>query len=122
MYSLDKLEIFQESMKIGEKIWQVVDKWNFFQKDTIGKQFVKSIDSVAANIAEGYGRYFYRESIVFYYYSRGSLLETIAWLTKAKNRNLISESDFASLTEEINILHKKLNTYISYVKSLKEKK
>ena len=119
MYSLEKLEIYQESMVIGEKVWQIVDKWNFFAKDTVGKQVVKSADSISANISEGYGRYHYRESIVFYYYSRGSLMETITWVTKAKNRNLISEEIFSELSLQLEILSKRLNGYINYIESLK---
>ena len=119
MYSLDKLEVYQEAMNVGEKIWQIVDKWNFFSKDTMGKQVVKSADSIAANISEGYGRYHYRESIVFYYYSRGSLMETITWVTKAKNRNMIPEQVFSELSIQLETLNKKLNGYINYVESLK---
>ena len=119
MYSLEKLEVYQEAIIVGEKIWKVVDKWDFFAKDTMGKQIVKSADSIAANISEGYGRYHYKESIVFYYYSRGSLTETITWLTKAKNRNLISEELFSELSLLLETLHKKLNGYIGYVQSLK---
>ena len=119
MYSLDKLEVYQESMIVGEKVWQVVNKWNFFEKDTIGKQLVKSADSISANISEGYGRFHYRESIVFYYYSRGSLMETITWLTKTKSRNLISEELFSELSLQLETLHKKLNGYINYIDSLK---
>lgn len=122
MYSLDKLEIYQEAMVVGEKVWQVVHKWSFFEKDTIGKQLTKSADSISANISEGYGRFHYRESIVFYYYSRGSLMETITWLTKAKNRNLISEELFSELSLQLETLHKKLNGYINYIDSLKATK
>jgi len=64
-------------------------KWDFFAKDTIGKQFVKLTDSIAANISEGFGRFFYKENRQFGYYARGSLFETTTWLTKAHNRKLI---------------------------------
>jgi len=39
---------------------------------------VRAADSIPANIAEGYGRYFYKESKQFYFYSRGSIQETKA--------------------------------------------
>jgi len=53
----------------------VVDRWNYFQKDTVGKQLVRSADSIAANLSEGFGRYHYKETKNFSYYSRGSLFE-----------------------------------------------
>ena len=62
---LEDLEIYKMSMEIGEDIWKIVDTWNYFQKDTIGKQMVRSGDSIAANIAEGYGRYSYKEQFEY---------------------------------------------------------
>ena len=52
--------------------------------DTIGKQLVRSADSIAANISEGFGRYHFKDSKRFYYISRGSLFETKTWLEKSK--------------------------------------
>ena len=103
------------SMEIGEKIWQIIDNWDYLSKDTIGKQLIKSVDSIAANLSEGYGRYHYKETKHFYYYSRGSLYETKTWLIKAFNRKLISEKDFNLLLKEIYILSIKLNNYINTI-------
>ena len=47
--SLEKLEIYKLSLRIGKEIWETVLKWDYFARDTIGKQLVRSIDSVAAN-------------------------------------------------------------------------
>ena len=55
---LGDLEIYRLAMKLGEEIWQIVEKWAYFQKDTIGRQWIKAGDSIAANISEGFGRYY----------------------------------------------------------------
>ncbi len=55
-YKLDDLEIYKLSIELADEIWAIVIKWDFFAKDTVGKQIVRSSDSIAANIAEGYGR------------------------------------------------------------------
>lgn len=34
-------------MEIGDRVWEIVNKWDYFNKDTLGKQFVKAADSVA---------------------------------------------------------------------------
>jgi len=115
-YSLERLEVFQIANEIGDIIWTEDAKWSYFEKDTIGKQFVRSADSISANIAEGYGRYFFKENIQFCYYSRGSLLETKVWLLKTKSRNLIEKDKFDELNEKVDLLLKKLNGYISYLK------
>lgn len=73
---LEELNVYNLSMELGEIIWGIVEKWNYFEKDTIGKQLVRAADSIAANIAEGYGRYHFKENKQFCFYSRGSLFET----------------------------------------------
>jgi len=109
-------------MDLGERIWNIVIKWDFFAKDTVGKQLVKAIDSVAANLSEGFGRFFYKEKKQFGYYSRGSLYETKTFLTKAYNRKLISEKEFNEFMSEIKDIGIKLNNYITSIKKLSSDK
>jgi len=112
---LEELRVYQLSMELGEKIWEIVVDWDYFQKDTTGKQLLRAVDSVAANLSEGFGRFFYKENKQFCYYSRGSLLETKTWLTKAKDRNLITETEFEKLMMDIDLIGKKLNSYIKSI-------
>lgn len=112
---LEDLRIYQLSMELGEKVWQIVAEWKYFEKDTIGKQLIRSTDSISANISEGFGRFHYQDSKRFYYIARGSLSETKTWLTKSYNRNLISEiayNDFNSGLQDISV---KLNNYIKTI-------
>jgi len=50
--NLEDLEIYKMAMDIGERIWEIVDKWDLYTKRTIGEQLVRSADSIAANISE----------------------------------------------------------------------
>jgi four helix bundle protein len=112
---LEELQTYQLAMEMADKIWDIVIKWDYFAKDTVGKQLVKAADSIAANLSEGYGRFYYKENKQFCYYSRGSLYETKTWLTKGHNRNLITDDDFASFQKEINTIAIKLNNYINSI-------
>jgi len=112
---LEDLQVYQLSMGIGEKVWDNVINWNYFDRDTIGKQLVRSTDSVAANISEGFGRFHYKDSKNFYYYARGSLYETKTFLIKANNRKLISNDEFNILLKEIKNIGIKLNNYIKSI-------
>ncbi|MGD8779250.1 MAG: four helix bundle protein [Ignavibacteria bacterium] len=112
---LEELQVYKLSMELGEKIWDIVIQWSYFEKDTIGKQLVKAADSVAANISEGYGRYHFKENINFCYYSRGSLFETKTWITKSFRRNLITNTKYEELLGEIKSLGIKLNNYINSI-------
>ncbi|GAB5524966.1 MAG: four helix bundle protein [Roseivirga sp.] len=112
---LEELRIYNQADQLSDEIWELVDKWTYFQKDTIGKQLVRSADSISANIAEGYGRYFYKENRNFCYYSRGSLLETKNWLAKSARRKLIPVKQYALLDSKLDELHKSLNAYINAI-------
>jgi len=76
---------------------------------------VRAIDSIAANLSEGYGRYHFKEAKHFSYYSRGSLFESKTWLTKAKNRNLLDEEKFNEMMSTIDDISVKLNNYIKSI-------
>lgn len=112
---LEELNVYNFSMKMSEDIWEIVIKWDYFTKDTIGKQLVRAADSIAANLSEGFGRFHYKENTNFCYYSRGSLYETKTWLTKAHKRKLISDESFESLNSEIDNIGVKLNNYIKSI-------
>lgn len=53
---LEELRVSQQSLEIGESVWEIVSSWSYFKKDTVGKQWVRAVDSIVANISEGYGR------------------------------------------------------------------
>src|SRR6516225_7993903 len=98
---IEDIEIYNLSEEFADRIWFLVLKWDFFEKDTVGKQLVRSSDSIGANIAEGFGRYHYKENKNFCFFSRGSIIETKGWLRKAKTRNLIDEETFQSLFQQL---------------------
>ncbi|MBA3704446.1 MAG: four helix bundle protein [Bacteroidetes bacterium] len=114
-YVLENLDVYNLSNEIADEIWNIVINWNFLAQDTVGKQIIRSSDSIAANIAEGYGRYFFKENRQFCFYSRGSILETKTWLKKAKSRNLITEEQYTSLFSKLEIIHLKLNAYMKFI-------
>lgn len=112
---LAELKVYELAMELGEKVWDIVEGFNYYQKDTVGKQMVRATDSIAANLSEGFGRYHYKETINFGYYSRGSLYESKTWLRKSKNRKLIGHKDYAELLNSIEIIGKMLNNYIKSI-------
>ncbi len=114
-YTLEKLEIYNLAEDFSDKIWKIVINWKIFEKDTIGKQMVRAADSISANIAEGYGRYFYKESKQFYFYSRGSIQETKAWLSKCKRRGILPTEECDILISDAEKILAKLNAFIKFV-------
>jgi four helix bundle protein len=112
---LDELRVYNKSLEVAEIIWDFVIKWDYFAKDTVGKQLVRAIDSVAANLSEGFGRFHYKENKQFCYYSRGSLYESKTWIKKAQSRKLIDEETSGKLLIELEDISVKLNNYIKTI-------
>jgi len=114
-YRLEELDVYVLADTFSNEIWELVSTWDFFAKDTVGKQLVRSADSISATIAEGFGRYHYKENKNFCYFSRGSIIETKSWINKAKKRNLISEEQYELKMVTLEAIHFKLNAYIKFI-------
>ncbi len=110
---LKDLEVYQLSRKLSSIAWKIFCRMHFEDKKHIGDQFLRSVDSIGANIAEGYGRYYYLDKVRFYYNSRASHFEAfIHWLELMFERERISESEFKSINEIAQKLQIKLNNFI----------
>lgn len=109
---LGKLEVYQTSINASGKGWIIYERMDWQLKKIIGDQFIRSMDSVGANIAEGYGRFHYLDKIKFYYNARGSLFEVKHWLFLLKERQKITKEEFNDLLENLEILHRQLNKFI----------
>ncbi|HBK97776.1 MAG TPA: four helix bundle protein [Microcoleaceae bacterium UBA10368] len=118
MENFQQLQVYQLAEKISNEIWFIVKKWDYFTKDTMGKQIVRSADCVGANIAEGNGRHSYQDNQRFVKIARGSLNETRHWLRLAYARNLLTQEQSDRLHPLLNELSPKLNAYLN---SLKQK-
>jgi len=112
---IEDLEVNNLSEEFSDKIWDIVMQWDYFAKDTVGKQIARAADSIGANIAGGFGRYHYKENKNFCYFSRGSVIETKSFLRKSKTRKLIDEETFQSLFQQLETIHLKLNIYIKFI-------
>ncbi len=121
MIKLEDLEVYKVAMEIGDYVWEIVERWNYFQKDTLGKQFTRAADSIAFNISEGYGRFHYAENRNFCFYSRGSAFETATAVMKTSKRKLISEDEKIFLQTKLTFYLKLINPYIKSIGKTKNK-
>ncbi len=103
--NFENLRVYQLSEDLADEIWKIVSGWNNFAKDTIGKQIVRSADSIGANIAEGEGRGSFQDNRRFIKIARGSLQETQHWLRRAFKRDLLTD-------EQIKILKPLIRHYL----------
>ncbi len=109
------LNVYRLSEKLSEEIWQIVSQWQLLAKDTIGKQIIRSADSIGANIAEGVGRGSFNDNKRFVRIARGSLYETQHWLRRAYCRQLLTQEQLDKLKIIIDELAPKLNAYLNSI-------
>jgi four helix bundle protein len=119
--NFEKLQVYRLAETLADGIWAVVLGWDNFARDTVGKQMVRSADSIGANIAEGTGRGTSQDNRRFIRMARGSLYETQHWLRRAYKRNLLNEKQIEALRPIINELSPKLNAYFRSVNIVAER-
>ena len=113
---LNDIGAYKISFKLSNYVWNTVITWDYFAKDTVGKQFVRAIDSIAANIAEGFGRYSKKDKVKFYRYSFGSIKEALDWNEKIRIRELITIDKYKYIFGELQKLPKEVNHLIKFTK------
>ncbi|MFA5781687.1 MAG: four helix bundle protein [Bacteroidales bacterium] len=114
---LNDIEAYRIAFHLSNYVWDIVIKWDYFVKSTLGSQFVDSVDSISANIAEGFGRYNKKDKVKFYRYSQGSMLESLDWNEKAKVRKLITQDEYNHIFGELQKLPKSINSLIKFTNS-----
>ena len=111
--SLGNLQVYQNALDLSEMAWRIYTTLSKDLKFGMGGQFVRAVDSIGANIAEGYGRYHFRDKIKFYYNARGSLWESKHWLLLLYKRGFVEKEEFDRFLERINLAGKQLNNFIA---------
>jgi len=117
----EKLRVYQLAEQLGDAVWDTVCGWKPLAKDTVGKQMIRSADSIGANIAEGSGRGTYKDNRRFVRTARGSLYETRHWLRRAFRRKLLTQDHVDSLKPLMDELSPKLNAYPKSIGPAKNK-
>jgi four helix bundle protein len=109
------LKVYRLAEQLSDEIWKVVRKWDAFARDTVGKQMVRSADSIGANIAEGNGRGSFQDNRRFVRTARGSFYETRHWLRRAYCRELLTEAQVTQMKPLIDNLAPMLNAYLKSI-------
>ena len=89
--TLAKIDAYMIAYNLSNYVWNAVLGWESYAKWTVGKQYTEAVDSISANIAEGFGRYHKKDKIHFYRFSFGSMEESRDWTRKAATRSLLTD-------------------------------
>ncbi len=111
----ENLRVYQMSEQLCDAVWDTVCEWKPLAQDTVGKQLIRSADSIGANIAEGSGRGTYQDNRRFVRIARGSLYETRHWLRRAFKRKLLTQDQIDALKPLMDELSPTLNAYLKSI-------
>jgi len=111
---LNDIDVYKIAFNLSNYVWDLILKWDRFNSDTVGKQFVRAVDSISANIAEGFGRYSKKDKVKFYRISFGSMYESLDWNEKALKRKLLIKSDYDYIYSELQKLPKLIHQLIKF--------
>lgn len=117
--SFTDLEIWKKGREIRNEIFNLCKTLPKEEKYTLADQMKRSAISITANIAEGYGRYHFKENIQFLRMARGSLYELLDHLITCKDQNLVNNEQFGKLEELIFSDIKMINQFIKYLNNKK---
>lgn len=110
--SFEHLDVYRLAERLSNTIRDVVQSRPSFARATVGRQIVDAADSISANIAEGVGRWYFKDNQRCVRIARGSLFETRNWLRRAYRRKLLDREQIATLTPIIGELIPRLNAYL----------
>jgi four helix bundle protein len=122
MDSFYDLEVWKKAREIKKSVRKLTDTFPIEEKYRLSDQIVRSSRSVTANIAEGFGRYTFRENLQFCVQARGSLTETLNHLIDAFDEGFIDSQILANYKKDFDECGKILNGYMTYLRTQSKKK
>ena len=117
---LETLAVWQKAVDYAVDVCQnVIPHFPPEEKWALASQLRRSVQSIPANVAEGYGRYNFQETIHFCYIARGSMAETKTHLVIAYRMGYIDESIYQKYLEQLIELGKMTHGYITHLRNQK---
>jgi len=118
--SFTDLNVWKEARSFQLFIFNLSKSFPPEEKYKLPDQIIRSSRSIAANIAEGHGRFHFQEQIQFCRQARGSLSEVLNHVYTAFDCNYISKEQVIEIENKSEALLKLVNGYIFYLKNQKQ--
>ena len=112
--SYQDLDVWQQCRLLVKMIYQITRK--FPQEEQFGLiiQLRRGAISVCSNLAEGCGRDHSKDSVRFFFISRGSLYELETQIVLAPDLEFISKKESQSVLDQVIRCKKLINGFITY--------
>jgi len=112
----EDLDCYKLALQVVREAYDLAKRLPDYERYDLARQLRKAAASVTLNIAEGYGRYHYLDSLRFYYIARGSLSEILSSFITCQVVGYISQADLDRQRELAHRALQALNGYIRYVR------
>ena len=114
--SFTELEVWKKAMILKNEILALTKSFYPEEKYRLADQIIRSSRSINSNIAEGHGRFTYKDQIHFCVQARGSLSETYNHLIDAFDCEYINQEEFNYFKNKIDEIERLLNGYITFLR------
>lgn len=108
-FSFFDLRVYKESKELVKSVYKLLEKFPKYETYALGDQLRRSVISVPSNIAEGSGRFSYKEKIHFIEIAYGSLTEALCQIDISHDLNYITDDEFNKEVERICLIGKQLS-------------
>lgn len=109
-----ELNVWIEARKFTADIYSITKNFPKEEQYGLSNQMRRCAVSVPSNIAEGCGRNHKKDSLQFFYISRGSLYELETQLFLSNDLNFINSRELENLLINLETVRKLLNGFIRY--------
>jgi len=114
--SFTELEVWQKARQLKKEIEQLAKTFPLEEKYRLADQITRSARSINATIAEGHGRFTYKDQLHFCIQARGSLSETLNHLIDAFDCAYLKTETLSYFKNKIDEVGRLLNGYISFLR------
>ncbi|MCB9361768.1 MAG: four helix bundle protein [Flavobacteriales bacterium] len=114
--SYTELNTWKEARVLVKHVYFQVNSFPQNEQYGITSQIKRSAISIPSNIAEGVGRNTTKDTLKFFYISRGSLYELETQLYLSFDLNFITELELNELLKQVVIVKKLLAGFINHYK------
>ena len=115
------LEAWKHCREIRQAMWELCREFPNDERFRLSDQIIRASRSSTACIAEGYGRFHYKENMQFCRQARGSLYELIDHITAAVDCGYVNREQAEVIIGDVTNAVKVLNGHIRFLKKQKEK-
>jgi four helix bundle protein len=109
------LEVWQVGREVRVRLYIVVTRLPDSERYNLSAQIRRAAVSLTANVAEGYGRFHFKENIQYCRIARGSAYELMDHLITCQDERYL-------VKEEVEALHRELLTFVrllnGYIRSI----